>query len=258
MKGDKESNGLIESAEMLLRGIIRTIKRHIESKSQEPLSDDSPVIPWLVEHAGCILSTCQKGRDGRTPFERPHSKKPTQESVPFGEKVLTRQITTDPRNKMNPRYHNGVWLWMRNNSWFIVNASGVFRARKIWRLEPQDRWNTEAINRVIGVPWKMTDGKWTVDRLEVRVDPIPIPTLPFEGARIQRERITKQDIDEFGAASGCPDCNAIKDHKRAQAHSDRCRTRIEEYLRTTPHGAERLDRRNEVMRISHVNSIKTE
>ena len=34
---------------------------------------------------------------------------------------------------------------------------------------------------------------------------------------------------------------------RAQAHSDRCRTRIEECLRTTPHGAERLDRRNEVI-----------
>ena len=69
----------------------------------------------------------------------------------------------------------------------------------------------------------------------------------FEGARIQRERITKQDIDEFGATVGCPGCNAVKDNKRAQAHSDRCRTRIEECLRTAPHGAERLDRRNEVV-----------
>ena len=33
----------------------------------------------------------------------------------------------------------------------------------------------------------------------------------------------------------------------AQAHSDRCRMRIEECLRTTPHGAERLNRRNEVI-----------
>ena len=86
MKGDKESNGLIENAVMLIRGIIRTIKCHIESRTQEPLSDDSPVMPWLVEHAGCILSRCPKGRDGRTPFERLHGKKPTQEFVPFGEK----------------------------------------------------------------------------------------------------------------------------------------------------------------------------
>ena len=89
--------------------------------------------------------------------------------------------------------------------------SGV---REIRRLEPHSRW--EAINSVIGVLWRRTDGKWTgtVDRPEVRVDPIPIPPLPSEGARIQRERITKQDIDEFGATIGCPGCNAIKDNKK--------------------------------------------
>ena len=88
----------------------------------------------------------------------------------------------------------------------------------------------------------MTDGKWTAHRPEVRVYLIPILPLPFEGAPIQRERITKQDIDEFGATIGCPGCNAIKDNNRAQAHSDRCRTRIEESL-----GAEWLNRRHEVI-----------
>ena len=39
VKGDKETNGLIESAVMLLRGVTsdRTIKCHIESRTQEPL-----------------------------------------------------------------------------------------------------------------------------------------------------------------------------------------------------------------------------
>ena len=71
-----------ENAVILLRGIIRTIKCHIESRTQELLNDDSPVMPWLVEHAGCILSRCQKG-DGGRPFERLHGEKPTQEFVPF-------------------------------------------------------------------------------------------------------------------------------------------------------------------------------
>ena len=93
----------------------------------------------------------------------------------------------------------------------------------------------------------MTDGRWTVDRTEVREDPSPIPPLPFEGARILRESITKQDIEKFGATVGCQGCNAIRDNKRAQAHSDRCRERIEGRLRITPQGAERLDRRNEVI-----------
>ena len=92
----------------------------------------------------------------------------------------------------------------------------------------------------------MTNGRWTVDRPEAQVDPVPTPPLSFEGARVQRERITKQDINEFGATIGCLGCTAIRDNQRAQAHSDRCRMRIEERLRTTPHGTERPDRRNEV------------
>ena len=47
VKGDKESNGLIENAIMLLRGIIQTVICHIESRTQEPLNDDWLVMPWL-------------------------------------------------------------------------------------------------------------------------------------------------------------------------------------------------------------------
>ena len=104
----------------------------------------------------------------------------------------------------------------------------------------------------------MTDGMWTVDRPEAQVDPMPIPPLPFEGARVQRERITKQDINEFGGTIGCPGCNAIRDNKRAQAHSDRCRRRIEERLRTTLYGAERLDRRNEVINEALAEEVRRE
>ena len=112
VEGDKESNGLIENAVMLLRGNIRTIECHIESRTQE-LNDDSLVMPWLVEHARCILSWCQKGRDGRTPFgETARQEADTRVYPVRREKVLARQITTDPRNTMNPRYQCGVRLGM--------------------------------------------------------------------------------------------------------------------------------------------------
>ena len=112
----------------------------------------------------------------------------------MGEKVLAKQITTDPMNRPNPRYKFGIWLGMRNNSaeCFIVNADGVFRARESRRLEPQSRWDKEAINNVIGVPWRLTDGRWTVDRPEIRVDPIPNPPLPFEGTRIHKAELPRK------------------------------------------------------------------
>ena len=133
---------------------------------------------------------------------------------------------------------------MRNTSaeCFIGNADGVLRARER-RVEPQSRWNKEATNNVIGVLWRMTDGRWKVDRPEIRVGPVPILPLPFRERRILSERITKQDIDEFGATVGCAGCNAIKDDKWAQALSDSCRVGIEKCLRITPHGAERSMRR---------------
>ena len=98
-------------------------------------------------------------------------------------------------NRVDPRYKFGTWLGMRNHSaeCFIVE---------------------HVKSNVIGVSWRKKDGRWTVDRPDIRVDAIPIPSLPFEGARIQRERIAKQDIDEFGATVRCPSCNAIKDNKK--------------------------------------------
>ena len=102
------------------------------------------------------------------------------------------------------------------------------------------------------------DGRWTVDRPDIRTDPIPIPPLPFEGARIPRERITKEDKVEFRATVGCPGCNAIKDNRRAQAHSDRCRVRIEGCLRIAPRGAARVDRRNEVINEALAEDVQRE
>ena len=58
---------------------------------------------------------------------------------------------------------------------------------------------------------------------------------------MQRERITRTDIEAFGTTAGCPGCNAIRSGKRAQAHSDPCRFRNEECLTTTPEGSERPD-----------------
>ena len=84
VKGDKLSNGLVENAVVLLRGVLRTIKCHVESCTQEELRENSPVLPWWGEHAGSFWTWRQKGGDCRTPFERLHGEKPTQVFVPFG------------------------------------------------------------------------------------------------------------------------------------------------------------------------------
>ena len=65
-------------------------------------------------------------------------------------KVLGRQIATDPMNRMNTRYQYGMWLGMRNNSAECFIDGVVRKAREITRLESQNRWDTEAVDSVIG------------------------------------------------------------------------------------------------------------
>ena len=76
---------------------------------QDALSDESPTLPWLVEHAACILSRCQQGRDGKTPCERLHGKKPTQEFVPLGEKVLAKQTSIDEQDESQVPVRDMAW-----------------------------------------------------------------------------------------------------------------------------------------------------
>ena len=181
--------------------------------AHKELRDDYPILPWLVEHAGSVLCRFQKGRDGRTPFERLHGKKPTQEFVPLGEKVLARPVSSEPLNRMNLRCKVGVWLGVRNNSavCFVGTAEGVLRVRELRRIEHQNRWDKEVINNVIGVPWKIADDKWIVDR----------PAT--QDAPVQCDQI-------WNKLTPTP-----------------CRVRIEECPTKTPEGLERLDRRSEVL-----------
>ena len=196
VKGVTPTSGLIENTVMLIRGITRKIKCRIESSTREEPIEDVPILPWLVEHAGSSLFRCQKGRDGRNTIrEIARQDTVTRVCLVWREKV-GEAILNGPLEQNNPRYKIGIWLGMRNNNeeLFVGAAEGVVGAREIRRLGPQSRSHKETTYSAIGVQWQR----------EVRVDPIPISLLPSAGARIQRERITKQDLDEFGATVRCP------------------------------------------------------
>ena len=248
VNGDKESNGLIGNAVVLLRGIIRAIKCHIESSTQEPLSDESLVLPWLVEHAGCILSRCQMGLDGKTLFERLHGKKQTQEFVPFGKNVLAKQITTEPRNRTNPRYQYGFWLgnakqqrrmfhwecrWrtQRSSNQKIGTSEQVGR-----RSHPQCDWST------------LENDGWKVDSGQTRSSsgPRSNPSVAVRGSTNSRGKNHQARHWRIRSHDWMPRLQCKQRQQEGTSPLRSCRKRIEECLRTTPHEAERLDRRNEV------------
>ena len=62
--GDHQANGEIENAIKEFEKQIRALKLSVESKIQIVIQDDHPVMAWIPQHAGSLLSRFQvlKGR----------------------------------------------------------------------------------------------------------------------------------------------------------------------------------------------------
>ena len=108
----------------------------------------------------------------RAPFERLQCKKPSQECVPFGGKVLAGQTSTEPVGRKNPRYKFGIWLGTRNNSAECFMATAEKCVQSSWNQKGgtgRNTWDKETIKRQTAVG--------AVYRPGVRVDPISIPPL---------------------------------------------------------------------------------
>ena len=189
-----------------------------------------------------ILSRCQKGRDGNTPFETARYEANTRVRTIWRESACsTSHRGAEEQDEPQESVSNMAWNEKQQCRMFYRNTEGVFRAREIRRLEPRDKWDTEAIRNVIGVPWRMTDGRWTVDRPErssSRPHSDPSVAVQWFRGRESPSR-TSMNSDQVAMQS--------RTTKEDRQHSDRCRRRIEQNLRKTPHGAERLDRRDEVI-----------
>ena len=117
----------------------------------------------------------------------------------------------------------------------------------------------KAVNSVFGVPWRVTHGKVDSGQTRSSSGPHSDPSVALRGCTStlgENHQARRQRVREL--TIGCPGCNAIRDNKRAQAHSDSCRMRIDERLRTTPHEAERLDRSNEVINEALAEEVRRE
>jgi hypothetical protein len=64
--GESESNGVIESAIRELEREIRVLKSATQAAYKTMLGEHHPLLAWLIEHAGALLTRYAVGRDDRT------------------------------------------------------------------------------------------------------------------------------------------------------------------------------------------------
>ena len=72
--GEYESNGAVENAVRLIKGMIRSHIIAIEGKLGVTIPTSHPVVSWITESVADITTKHLKGRDGRTAFERLYGK----------------------------------------------------------------------------------------------------------------------------------------------------------------------------------------
>jgi hypothetical protein len=232
--GDSQSNGEIEITVQLVEGQVRTLKCQLESRVKQVMPAGHNLMPWLVRHAGATISRYQKGRDGMTGYRRLRGRDYDRPIVEFAECVWYLKSKNRRKGKIDPRWATGVYLGASEDSpeVLIGTPEGVLKVRSIRRQgSAEDRWNTDLIMGILGVPWQPSPG---VNTFEIKSNvqfPTDIPedeTVPVNREFATRKLyIKKKDIEKYGLSVGCPGCDAIlRRDPKARTHSEACRSRI--------------------------------
>ena len=96
----EKSNGTAELAVQQVHGLARTMKEQVEDMAQVKIPQKHPLLAWLIEHGGTLITLFAKGSDGFTPIYRLKGR-PWRVALPsFGETVEFRMRT---HHKLDPR-----------------------------------------------------------------------------------------------------------------------------------------------------------
>ncbi len=249
--GESASNGIIENAVRLAKDLLRVHLAALERRIGAKFPSKHPVLAWLVEHVGDIISKYMVGLDGKTGYERLYGRPVREEGLEFGETLHWMHRKTPDRNVvLDVRWSNGVWLGRRwGGVVHQVFANGrVHEIRGIQRQPREQRWRREALEAVTATPWNRAP---TAEG-ELRVLPPlagPAAAAAAEEPEVREPEynphrifIKQADLERFGFTAGCRRCTLMRSGLKAQGvkHGDECRLRVEQCLRDA--GDTRVDR----------------
>ena len=66
---EHESNGSVENGVKIIKGLFRVHLIALEKKISSHIPIDHPILSWLVEFIGDILTKYLQGADGKTAYE---------------------------------------------------------------------------------------------------------------------------------------------------------------------------------------------
>ena len=250
--GDHAGNGLAQRAVGLVGGMVRTLKNELEFNCQMQIAPESKTIAWMILQATTLLNLDTVGPDGKVPFERWRGRGHHMGRSVFGERVWYRvgPLTdrTKAEDRMEPVFFVG--FWMKSSEYILIANGEATTARTIRRRPVPERWtNPEEIVNIPVWPWDRPGHRQAAavrpmgERRDRNHEPDEalLPKPPAEAGPSKRVYPKQSDFDAHGLTQRCPRCRAMGEGIRAQGHSAICRARMEELLRETAKGQQRLE-----------------
>ena len=137
---------------------MRTLKSALDARYKAQVHPRHPVLCWMVDYAGSLITRFNRGSDGRTPYERLTGKKWNISLPEFGECVFYKPLKGEEKgSKMEPRFYPGVFLGLQEATglrWIGTDA-GIVRTWTIKRKPVEEQWVMEELDKVIGLPWQL-------------------------------------------------------------------------------------------------------
>jgi hypothetical protein len=256
--GESASNGGIEGAVKIIKGLLRVHLAALERRIGARFPSTHPVLTWLVEHVGDIVSKYMMGVDGKTGYERLFGRPVREEALEFGEILHWRHRPTQDMNVvLDTRWSSGVWLgrkWGGVVHQIFANGA-VHEVRGVQRQTRDLRWRKEALEAISVTPWARepaANGAGEMRVLPPLAPPVAAQGAAEPGAAEPEVRVPEYnprsvyinfgDLERHGFTAGCRRCILMREGRRAQGvkHLDACRNRVEQAMRDA--GDVRLDR----------------
>jgi hypothetical protein len=159
--GESQSNGVVENGVKVYKGLLRVHLASLEKKLKgAQIPSAHPILTWMVEYVGDILTKYLRGNDGKTGYQRLYGKSSNEEEFEFGERVMFRP---KPRKDMNVildgRWLPGVWLgrnWGSITHRIAVDSRLVVESRAVRRVPLEERWSIDNIQHLVSTTWNWT------------------------------------------------------------------------------------------------------
>ena len=96
---EHQSNGTIEVTVREIQKQVRVMVRALEERMKCEVPSRHPILEFIGEHAGRLMSRYHVGRDGRTAYELHAGKPYRRRLVEFGERVYSCQFDLEVQDK---------------------------------------------------------------------------------------------------------------------------------------------------------------